>query len=235
MLGSILSGMTKKNRDASPGRLAQLRTAYAMTKKADPRVPLIMIVAGLGVLGVFVALGFALSRPIAFAVAGVFAGVLTSMIIFARRTERAAYTQIEGQPGAAAAVLNVLRRGWTVTPAVAVTRNQDAVHLALGRPGIVLIGEGAPHRVASLLANEKLRMTRIAGEMPIHTVVAGNDDGQVPLRKLPRHLMKLPRALRPADVTSLNNRLRAVGGMTVPIPKGPLPQNIRRPRGSKIR
>ena len=46
-------------------------------------------------------------------VAGVLAGVLLALIILGRRAERAAYSQIEGQPGAVGAVLrSSLRKSW---------------------------------------------------------------------------------------------------------------------------
>ena len=68
-------------------------------------------------------------------------------IVFGRRAERAAFGQMEGQPGAAAAVLENVGRGWTVTPAVAMNRSQDVVHRAVGKPGIVLVAEGNPNRL----------------------------------------------------------------------------------------
>ncbi|MGH3343611.1 MAG: DUF4191 domain-containing protein [Carbonactinosporaceae bacterium] len=228
--------MARNEGSDKTGRIAQIRGAYQVTRRVDPKILPILLLSGLGVLAVCLVIGFVTGHPVYLAVLGVALGLLVVTIVFGRRAERAAYLQVEGQPGAAAAVLNALRRGWTVTPAVAVTRNQDIVHRAVGRPGIVLIGEGAPHRVANLLGAEKRRMSRIAGEAPVYDVMAGNAEGQVPLRKLQRHLMKLPRHLRPAEVTELNNRLRAVGtGSNVPIPKGPLPKNARLPRGGKLR
>ena len=54
---------------------------------------------------------------------------------------------MEGQPGAAAAALRMLRRGWKTDPAIAFTKQQDVVHRVVGPPGIVLIGEGNPNRL----------------------------------------------------------------------------------------
>ena len=85
-------------------------------------------------------------------------------IVFGRRAERAAYAQVEGQPGAAAAALGVLRRGWNVQQAVAVTKNQDLVHRVVGRPGVILVGEGNPARVRHLLGVEKKKHARVVGE-----------------------------------------------------------------------
>ena len=48
-------------------------------------------------------------------------GLLAGTFWFSRRAMKAAYTQIEGQPGAAAAVIESQRgSNWLVTPAVAV-------------------------------------------------------------------------------------------------------------------
>jgi hypothetical protein len=218
-----------------PGRAKQLLATYRMTRKVDPKVGLWMALAGLGAFAVLLVIGFLVDHPIYFGFSGLLTGLLAALIVFGRRAERAAYAQVEGQIGAAAAVLNSLRRGWTVTPAVAITKNQDAVHRAVGRPGVVLVGEGAPSRVGNLLAAEKRRTVRFVGDVPVYDVIVGEGDGRVPLRKLNRHIQKLPRNLRPGQVTELNNRLRALTTTNVPIPKGPLPKNVRLPRGGKIR
>ena len=70
-------------------------------------------------------------------------------------------------------------------------------------------------------------------DVPIYDVQVGTGDGQIPLRKVNRHLMKLPRNLKPYQVSEVNRRLKALGTMTVPIPKGPLPKGMRMPRGPR--
>jgi hypothetical protein len=160
---------------------------------------------------------------------------MVALIVFGRRAERSAFAQIEGQPGAAASAMNLLRRGWTVTPAVAVTRNQDIVHRAVGRPGVVLVGEGSPSRVGNLLGQEKKKIARVAPEVPVHEFVVGTANGQVPLRKLQRAITKLPAKLTPAQVRELESRLKALDNVrgTLPIPKGPLPKNVKLPKAPK--
>ena len=61
-------------------------------------------------------------------------GILAALIIFGRRAQRAAYGQIEGKPGAAAAALGMLRRGWKTDPAIAITKQQDVVTAWSARP-----------------------------------------------------------------------------------------------------
>ena len=45
-------------------------------------------------------------------VGGLMLGLLLALIVFGRRAQKAAYGQMEGQPGAAAAALQMLKRGW---------------------------------------------------------------------------------------------------------------------------
>jgi Domain of unknown function (DUF4191) len=223
----------RKGRRPRGQRLAQIRAAYRMTRKVDRWVGWVLLGIGAAVVALFVLIGLLVDAPVYMGIIGLPVALLVVTIVFGRRAERAAYSQVEGQTGAAAAVLQSLRRGWTVTPAVAATRNQDLVHRAVGRPGVVLVGEGAPSRVANLLAAEKRRTARFVPDTPIYEVVAGDGERQVPLRKLAKHLAKLPRNLRPAEVTEVNARLRALGTTNVPLPKGPLPKNVRMPRGPK--
>lgn len=219
--------------DAKPGRIAQIKAAYQLTKEAQPRIGLLLLGIFVGVVAVFAGVGFLLDALLVTTLMGVPIGFLVMMIVFGRRVEKAAYARLEGQLGAAANALSTLRRGWTVEPAVAVTRNQDVVHRVVGRPGIILVGEGAPNRIGHLLANEKRKHSRVAPETPIYDIVVGDGENQVPLRKLTQHVMKLPRNLRPAEVTDLLFRLKALSAnrQQVPIPKGPLPKNLKLPPG----
>ena len=218
---------------ATQGRLAQIRNAYTMTRKVDRMVGWVTFATMLLVFAVVLAIGFLIGHPVYLGIMGLLAGFLAATIVFGKRAERAAFSQVEGQPGAAAAALNMLRRGWSVTPAVAVTRNQDIVHRAVGRAGVVLIGEGAPSRVQALLVTEKKKVARYVPDVPVYDLQAGNGDGQVPLRKLNNHLMKLPRNLTTTQVTEVNRRLKALGTMNLPIPKGPMPKSLRMPRGPR--
>ena len=153
--------------------------------------------------------------------------------MFGRRVQRNAYSQVEGQLGAAAAVLQNMRGDWRVTPAVGFTREQDLVHRVLGRPGIILVAEGSPGRTRSLVVNEKKRLARFVGDVPVYDVMVGDGEGQVPLRGLERHFVKLPRNIKPKDVNILDRKLKAMAP-ALPIPKGPMPGGGRMPRG-KVR
>jgi len=214
-------------------RTAQIRAAYTMTRKVDRMVGWVTLAAAFLTFAVVLAIGFLIGHPVYLGLIGLMLAILAATIVFGRRAEKAAFSQVEGQAGAAAAALNMLRRGWTVTPAVAVTRNQDIVHRAVGRPGVVLVGEGSPTRLGNLLATEKRKVARFVPDVPIYDVQAGNEPGQVPLRKLNNHIMKLPRNLKPPQVAEVNRRLKALGTMNLPIPKGPMPRNMRMPKGPR--
>jgi hypothetical protein len=224
--------MAKKDQAEKPKRRKQIAQAYRMTKQSDPRIGLILLAVFL-VTALVVGGLIWLFEPLFGVMIGLPTGLLVTMIVFGKRAEKAAYSSVEGQPGAAAASLQMLRRGWEVKPGVAFTKNQDIVHRVVGRPGIVLVGEGNPSRVRNLLTVEKKKHARYVDEqVPIFDIVAGDGEGQVPVRKLPRHVMKLPRSLRPADVTDVLQRLRALDAMRpqAPLPKGPMPTSARAAR-----
>ena len=214
------------------GRFAQIKQTYQMAKRTDPYIGWISLAVVVAVLAVLVVVGL-IVKPIWFwLVIGLPFALLAGAVVFGRRAEKSAYSQIEGQPGAAMAALGTLRRGWDSTPVVATNRHQDVVHRVVGRPGVILVGEGtSANRVVNLLNQEKRRHARVVGEAPVYDVVVGNDEDQVPLRRLPKYVMKLPRNLRPAEVTELRSRLRALGTQPVAMPKGPLPRNMKIPRG----
>ncbi len=215
--------------------MRQIGQAYKMASRTDKRLGLYTFgSAGLTLLA-FVLVGIFVGPVWFWTVMGLTVAMLVGTIVFTRRAERAVYSQIEGQPGAAASALQTLRRGWFVEPAIAVNRQQDVVHRVVGRPGIVLVGEGTSHgRVKNLLAQEHKRHARIATDVPIHELVAGRGEDEVQLRKLGRTIQKLPKAISPAEMTEVRNRLRAMpsGANQLPIPKGPLPKNVKLPKGS---
>jgi Domain of unknown function (DUF4191) len=214
---------------ASAGRLKQIRLVAGVIRKSNPKAMPITIGSGLGVLVVMVVLGLVVGPLWLFIVLGVFLGLLVTLILFGRFSQSAQFAAIEGQPGAAAAVLQNMRGNWTVSPAIAGNRNMDVVHRAVGRPGVILIGEGSPTRLASLLAAEKKRVARVAYEVPITEFLIGNGEGQIPISKLQRKVMRLPRQLKPAAVSDINHRLKALQP-TMQAPKGPIPKNARQPR-----
>lgn len=216
-----------------PGRLTQVRAAFTMTRRNDPKLVLYML--GAFALAVVVCLGIGLwSGHLVYSlIMGVLIGISAATIIFGRRAQSSAFASVEGQPGAAAAVLQSMRGDWRVTPAVSFNRNQDLVHRVIGRPGVVIVGEGGSGRAVGLVAQERKRVGRVVGDVPVYDVLVGDGEGQVPLRKLQMHVTKLPRNLKPAQVNAVEARLRALGGANVAMPKGPLPRGVKMPRGGR--
>jgi len=214
--------------DAPPsGRARQLLASFDATRKVDPRAVPLTAGIGLAVLVVFVVVGLLLGPLWLWAVLGVVFGLLGALLVAVSRISAAALRSIEGKPGAAAAVLGSVR-GYRVTPAVQASRKGDFVHRAVGRSGVVLVGEGAPARTKQLLVAEKRRVARVAGDAPVHDLVVGDGEGAVTLQGLQAHLARLPKSLKAGQVDDLDTRLKALGGPTQPLPKGPMPRG--RPR-----
>jgi hypothetical protein len=205
------------------GQLKMIGQAYSLTAKNDPKLPWILLIGFVAVAAVVEVVGVLLGSPFLFIPLAVLAGLLAALVLFTRRVQSSQYKQVEGQPGAAAWALETMRGDWRVSAGVAGTPQFDAVHRVLGRPGVVLVGEGSPQRVRPLIAQEKKKVARIVGDTPIYDIVVGDEEGQVPLRKLSAHVMRLPRNLNAAEVNSLGRRLAALGGGRMPVPGGPLP------------
>jgi hypothetical protein len=213
----------RARRAASRARYKQIWQAFQMQRREDKALVPIMVGVLLLSVAVVFAIGLIFDLQWILLPLGIAIGILAAISIFGRRVQRNVYSKADGQPGAAGWALDNLRGQWRVTPGVAGTTHLDAVHRVIGRPGIILVAEGAPHRVKGLLAQEKKRTARIAGTMPIYDIIVGNDEGQVPLAKLQRHLMKLPRNINRQEMESMEARLAALGSRAAAMPKGPMP------------
>lgn len=203
--------------------------AFKITRQSDARlVPYLILFGVLGAAVLYVVtmlITGSLYLPIPIAVLG---GLLAAMFVFSRRAQKSMFSQAEGQPGAAGWMLQQQLKGdWRITQAVAGTTQLDAVHRLVGRPGVVLVGEGAPHRVRGLIAQEKKKVARIAGDTPIYDVVVGTSESEVRLGKLTRYLVKLPANLSKEQVKALEKRLSALGAGRAPLPQGPMPQGAK--------
>jgi hypothetical protein len=227
--------MSKKPTDGAqerPGRLKQIRMVAQMLRQADPKALPIVFGAAIGTLVVVILIGLVIGQTWFFIPLGILAAFAVGMIVFGQMAQRAQYKIIAGQPGAAAAIMKNMRGGWTITEAVSGNRNMDMVHRAVGRAGVVLVSEGPRNRVGPLLGAEKKRISRAAQQVPIYDVQVGDEEGQIPVGKLQRHLMKLPRNLTKGQVAELNDRLQALP-RTMQMPKGPMPKGARMPKGPK--
>ena len=211
-------------------RWRQIREVYKITAEYDKAAPLLM--GGAFALSVLVLLGLGiwLQPWWLYLVTGVMVGVLAAMLILTWRAKGATYKRYAGQAGSAEVAIQMLNdKTWVKSPVITATRQLDVVPRVVGPPGIVLIGEGDPHRVRQLLAAEAKKHESVRYGVKVTQVVMGDQGNQVPLPKLAEHLKKLPKVIRGAEVTELQNRLRALDAMRpkVPLPKGPVPTSTR--------
>lgn len=217
-----------------PGRMKQMWQVFQMTRRYDSNIVLYMILSFLVPVAVSLALAFLLTPGSVWtialwAVAGVLGGVLTMLIVLGRRAEKAAYSQIEGQPGAVGAVLrSSLKRGWIASemPVAVNGKTQDAIYRAVGRGGVVLISEGPRSRTARMLDEERRMVSRLGNNIAITVVTVGPDEDAVPLHKLARRLTKIKPTLTKAEVLAVSRRLESMA-RKAPIPKGVDPTKAR--------
>jgi hypothetical protein len=218
------------NRQKRRDTFRNLKQAFTLTRQSDPRFLPIMIAWAAVAIAVVYVLVYWLSGSIYIPIPlALLAGLVVALFVFSRRAQSSMFAQAEGQAGAAGWMLSQQLRGdWRLTQAVAGTTQLDAVHRLVGRPGVVLVGEGAPHRVRGLLAQEKKRTARVVGDTPIYDITVGTEDGDVRLAKLNRYLLKLPANLSKDQVGALEKRLAALGGSrAVGLPQGPMPQGAK--------
>ncbi|MDQ1486785.1 MAG: hypothetical protein QOJ62_2478 [Actinomycetota bacterium] len=221
----------KAARAGQPRRSAQIREVFKLTRQRDKRLLPIMALAFVVTLGVFALAGYFAGGLIMFIVFGVIAGALMAFIVFGKRARNSMYGEIEGQPGAAAAIVDSMKGDWRLTANVAATRQMDVVHRVVGKPGVILIGEGSIERLQPLIADQQKRVQRVAAGTPVQVIIVGNEAGQVPLGKLERKMTRLPRTFKGPTVDQIEGRMRAIGGLNIPIPKGPMPKGARLPKG----
>jgi hypothetical protein len=220
------------DKNAAPekqSQLAVLKDAYKLVRKESPAGIIYSILIFVVVLIAGIAFGKSIGHPIYLGLISLPLAFLIAFFLFTRFANTAAFASIEGQLGAGASVLMSIRRGFVTTPAVNVSRNQDMVHRVSGKAGIILVGEGSS-AVRSLLQDERKKMERFLSGVPVTEVIVGDNAGQVSIRKLQKHLKKLPKKLNTAQLREVRARLRSVGGLNIPMPKGPMPTNVRMPR-----
>jgi hypothetical protein len=204
----------------------QIKETYQYASGEISLRPLRLLAMFAVVFGIVFGIGIALHLALFFGILAFGTALLATVFFFGKIAESAAYSSISGQVGAAASVLNAIRGAWFVTPAVGVDKHQNMVHRVVGRPGIILVGEGS--RPGVLLAEQRKAHARYAQGVPIHEIIV--DDVEVTISNLQKTVKKLGKTLRPAEVTQVRNRLNALPQTALPIPKGPLPQSRKVPR-----
>lgn len=233
--------MAKNEKAATkePGRLKQLWQIFNLTRETDKALIPLLLLTLLGPIGAGVALALVLAGGsiftlILYITTGVLLAVLLTLVVMGQRAEKTAYEKISGQPGAVGAVLrSALRRAWQASefPVAVNPKTQEAVYRAVGKPGVVLIGEGPQSRTKKMLEDERRAVLRAVPDIPVHFVYVGPDDGSTALPKLNSTLRKFKNSLRKAEVLAVSHRLNSLQrGNSMPIPKGMDPSKVRAPK-----
>ena len=223
-----------------PGFFSQIRTLFTFTSQAYRWLPWVLgaiVVAG---IGIGVAIGF-LIPPVAvwsiilWGVTGLLAGVLGAMITMTRLSTKAMYRKIDGMPGAAGHVLtSSLGRNWQSSemPVGVNPRTQEAVYRAIGRGGVVLIGEGARGRLTRLVNEERSKVQRVASGVPVTVFYIGHGEDEVAIKDLASRIKSLPKKIDRATMAAIIKRVESVSQSlaSLPIPKGIDPTKARAPR-----
>ncbi|MFT4235923.1 MAG: DUF4191 family protein [Microbacterium sp.] len=224
--------------EKQPGTFAQMKSLYTFTSKEYKWLPfalggIILVCAGVGVL-VGVLQGSVLSIVV-WTITGVLLGVLAGMFLMSRLATKAMYKQLDGMQGASGHVVsNMLGRSWRgeEMPVGVNPKSKDAVYRAVGRGGVVLVGEGSPGRLKRLMRDEELKAKRVASGVPVTTFYVGHDEGEVPIDQLAKQIKKLPKKVDKATMGAVIQRIESVSQSvaSLPIPKGIDPMRARAPR-----
>ena len=241
--------MARKKSDKSaapkkPGRFnqfKQIRQVFTSARAIDPMIGWWMALASLGTLVVMVVIGVLVQHWVYFLILGLPTATLAASTVLSVRAKRAAYKSIEGQPGASGAALSSLRKGWFFEQqpvAAEAGRAGDMssaamVFRATGRPGVILVVEGPEARATKLGEAERKKVSRVAGpNVPVTVIRVGEGGGEdeVSVRKLAGKIQRMKAVLTKEEVSAVNKRLKALGGLRPPLPAGVDPNRVRMDR-----
>ena len=226
--------------DKGPGFFSQIRTLYTFTQKEFRWLPFLL--AGILLLGIAVGVGIGFAIPpvavwsvILWGLTGLMLGVLASMMTMTRLSTRAMYKKIDGMPGATGHVLSTsLGRKWQAseTPVGINPKTQEGVYRAVGRGGVVIVGEGARGRLTRLVNDERSKVQRVASGVTVTVLYVGHGDDEVPIAKLAPTIKALPKTIDRTTMAAVIKRIDSVSQSvaSLPIPKGVDPTKVRAPR-----
>ena len=221
-----------------PGVFSQIKGIYSFTAETYKWLPYLMIGllvvgTGLGVLVAFLISATAWWSILLWAVTGLLFGVMTAMFILTRLSTGVMYQRIDGKPGAVGQVLSTsLGRNWQSSeiPVGINPRTQEAVYRAVGRGGVVIVGEGSRGRLTRLVNEERARAQRVAHGVPVTVLYVGHGEDDVQLKNLPKAVKSLPKAIDNRTMAAVIKRIESVSAGAIPIPKGIVPNRARAPR-----
>lgn len=223
-----------------PGFFSQIRSLYTFTQKEYRWLPVLLVGVLLLCVGVGVAVGllippFAIWSLILWIITGIMLGVLAALMIMTRMSTSAMYKKLDGMPGAAGHVLSTsLGRRWQASdmPVGVNPKTQEAVYRAVGRGGVVIVGEGARGRLTRLINDERSKVQRVASGVPVTVLYIGHGEDEVPISKLASTIKSLPKKIDRATMAAVVKRIDSVSQSlaSLPIPKGIDPTKVRAPR-----
>lgn len=225
-----------------PGFFSQIRSLYRFTAEYYSWLGWVLI--AILVLGVALGVGIGFLIPpvavwsvILWGVSGLMFGLLAAMITLSRLATRAMYKRIDGMPGAVGHVLSTgLGRKWQASemPVGVNPKTQEAVYRAIGRGGVVIVGEGSRGRLTRLVNDEKMKIRRVAAGVPVEVLYVGHGEDDVHISKLGKTIKARPKAIDKATMAAVIKRVDSVSQSvtSLPIPKGIDPMRVRaqRPR-----
>ncbi|BDV30666.1 DUF4191 domain-containing protein [Microbacterium terricola] len=223
-----------------PGFFSQIRSLYTFTHEAYRWLPFLL--AGILLAGIAAGVGIGFLVPpvavwsvILWGVTGLMAGVLGSLMTMTRLSTLAMYRKLDGMPGAAGHIMSTaLGRHWQGSdmPVGINPKTQEAVYRAIGRGGVVIVGEGSRGRLTRLINDERSKAQRVASGVPVTVLYVGHGDDDVPISKLAPTIKALPKKIDRTTMAAVIKRVDSVSQSlaSLPIPKGIDPSRVRAPR-----
>jgi len=225
-----------------PGFFKQISSLFRFTREEYRWLPWLLIGILIVAIGVGVLIGFLIPpltwwSVLLWGLTGLMAGVLAALMTMTRLSTKAMYRKIDGRPGAAGHVLSTsLGRNWQTSdmPVAVNPKTQEAVYRAIGRGGVVLVGEGARGRLTRLMNEERQKVQRVAQGVPITVIYLGHGEGDVKIDDLSKTIKSLPKKIDKTTMAAVIRRIDSVSHSlsSLPIPKGIDPTKVRaqRPR-----
>ncbi|MDR3128471.1 MAG: DUF4191 domain-containing protein [Bifidobacteriaceae bacterium] len=212
--------------------IKQLVEVFKITKQFYPHLPIYFVAALILplVLVIIIAFFTSLYWLIIF---GVLLSLFLALFTLSRFGDKASYKRIHGQTGAAGVILNSIKIGgfsFEESPVAFNAKNRSLVFRGVGRPGVILVSEGPSSQVRSLLIMETKKIKRILPNVPVIEIQSGEASGQVPLPKLKKVIVRQKVVLTKDELAAILKRLKALGGLNLPIPKGIDPNNFHQSR-----
>ncbi|MDR0950690.1 MAG: DUF4191 domain-containing protein [Candidatus Ancillula sp.] len=204
---------------------------FKMVHNYVPKLPLYLALGFFVPVVVFVIIALITKIYVTMIILGVLIGLVLSLFILNKLADKVGFEQIEGKPGASGAILNNVKFGgmhFDEQPVAMDPKTKDLVFRGTSRAGVILIVEGPRNRTSKMVNKEKAKLKHTLANVPVTVINVGNDEGQIPLKKLKMKVTKLKPTLTKDELKQVNQRVKALGTMQMPIPKGMDPNRMQK-------